>query len=221
MKATEKELKKAAKELNELGFEPAWNPKGSTEDTVKWLANAVKFLEADDVLTEETQAVVDELKAAKVPAKKEVPAPKGKKVPIVEEEEEEAEEVPEPEEEVEEEVVAPKKGKKAPVVEDAEEEEEVPAAKPAKGKKEVPAPKAKPAKAEKAAKAPKAKKEKTISPTYLVRFAVCENPGISIAELFEVLKKAGADMAPISISLRKNEMVAAIAILKAQGQLKK
>lgn len=217
MKSTEKEVKSAAKELNALGFEPAWNPKGTAEETLTWVKNAVTFLEADDVLSDATQAVVDELlapaKPAKAPAKKEVPASKGKKAPVApepEEEEEEEEDEPddadEPEEDDEEEVPVPaKKGK-------AVKEAPAPAPK-AKAEKT-----AKPAKAE---KAPKVKKEKSISPTYLVRYAVCENPGISIEELQKVLKKAGADMAPISISLRKNEMVAAIAILKEQGQLKK
>ena len=128
MKATQKELKSAVKELNEvLGLSPAINAKGTPEEMVKGIKAAIKLIE-DDEFSDETQAVIDELK----PAGKTAPAPKGKKAPVVvEEDEDEEDEVEEDEDEEDEDEEE----------EDKEEEEEEEEEKPkAKGKKPVPAP---------------------------------------------------------------------------------
>ena len=193
MNVSEKQLRKAAKELNDLGFDPEINTKADFDTLVKTISTAIKLLTPNDAVSDFLQEVIDELTkvpAKKVaPAKKEAPAPKGKKAPV-----------PEPEEEEE-------------VVEDDDEPVVAPKAKAGKPAKET-----KPAKAEKAPK--KVKKEGSVSPTYVVRYAVCENPKITVSELQKLCDKKGIAMQPISISLRRNEMLAAIKILKEQGQLK-
>lgn len=95
--ATEKELKAAAKELNNvLGVDPPISVKGaSIDDLKKDLKTAIELIEADDEFSEETQDVIDELI---VEEKK--PTKKGKKAPVIVEEEEEEEDI---EEEIEEE----------------------------------------------------------------------------------------------------------------------
>jgi len=68
----------------------------------------------------------------------------------------------------------------------------------------------------------KEKKEKggkTESATYIVRRAVCENFEISNEKLAKILKEKGTTMADVSITMRKNEMLAAISILKELGKL--
>ncbi|MFA5934954.1 MAG: hypothetical protein WC827_03665 [Candidatus Paceibacterota bacterium] len=143
--ATDKALKKAAIELNDLmGLTPEINVKGDTETLTKGIKAAMKHVTPEDEFSDETQAVLDEFST---PAKKVAPAlaVKKKAAPVVVEEEED-------EDEEEEEVIAPpKKGKKAPVVveEDDEEDDE---------EEEIPAPKAK----KKVAPAPEPPKKKKV-----------------------------------------------------------
>lgn len=146
--ATDKQLKKAATELNDvMGLTPAINVKGDTETLTKGIKAAMKHITPEDEFTDDTQAVIDEFTAK--PAKAAAASPVKKKAPVVveedDEEDEEADDDDDDEEEVEEDeeeeipeppkkkkaapvVEAPKK-KKAPVVEeedDDEEEEEEP-----------------------------------------------------------------------------------------------
>lgn len=222
--ATDKALKVAAKELNEvLGIEPPINVKGSGDDLTKALKVAIKLITDDDEFTEVTQEVVDELKAAKKAAAPAPPAKKGKAAPVVEEDEEEEEE-----EEDEEEVIAPaKKGKKVPVVEEDDEdedEEEVPAPKkgkvapaPVKGKKvavveddddededDEPVKPAKKAAKEEKVKAPKKTKEETFKGPGIIKTIVdlieqSGKEGISIDDIHRKLIKMFPDRDPKSM----------------------
>ena len=77
--------------------------------------------------------------------------------------------------------------------------------------------------------APKVEKEKVtkggnqkvgVSATYIVRRLVCETPEITNEKIAKVLQEKGTGMADVSITMRKNEMLAAISILKTIGKLK-
>jgi hypothetical protein len=128
--ATDKELKAAAKELNEvLGIQPPINVKAPGADLTKGIKSAIKLITDDDEFTDETQEVIDELKVSKKTAPAPPPPPAKKKAaPVVEEEDDDDDDDEEP-------VPAPKNKKKAaPVVEDDDDDDD---------DDEEPAPKAK------------------------------------------------------------------------------
>jgi len=193
--ATDKALKAAAKELNELGITPPIDFKLPADELKKLIKKAITLLEPDDDLSDELQEIIEELKA---PVKKEVPTPAKKKAPVVEEDD-----TPEPEEEV----VDPPKKKKDRVVVEEEDDDNVPVKK---------------GKAEKVAPVAKEKKQpaiKGISASYVVRKLVCENPKITNEQIMKKLVAQKLTMADVSITMRKNEMLAAIEILTELGKL--
>lgn len=220
MKSTEKQLRKAVVELNEvLGLSPEINPKAKLEVLVKGITSACKLITEDDEFSEATLEVIAEFKA---PAKKAAPAPKGKKQPEPEPEPEPVEDDDEEEDEDEEE----NDEQEAEEEEEEEEEEPVVEEKPLKV---VKTPKAAPAKAEKAAPAKNGKetkaaksdvpKEKKMNVSYIVRYETCKNPDITDQELMKIVTEKGFSFTPISITVRRKEMVDAMNFLRAMGKL--
>jgi hypothetical protein len=95
--ATLKALQAAAKELNTtLGLEPAINVKAKEDQLVELIKEAVGYIEPTDEVSDETQAVIDELTAPPAKDKKKAAAPAAKKAAKV------AEPEPEEEDEIEE-----------------------------------------------------------------------------------------------------------------------
>jgi len=119
---SEKAMRSAAKELNEVLFDkPEIDVKAPLADLTKTMEEAIDLIDpTQDEFSEATQEVIDALVAAKKKG--------GKKKPVVEDEDED--DAPEPEEEEEE---KPKSKKKpTPVEEEEDEEEEAPKKKGAK-----------------------------------------------------------------------------------------
>ena len=129
--ATDKQLKKAATELNDvMGLTPAINVKGDVDVLTKGIKAAMKHITPEDEFSETTQEVIDEFTAK--PAKA-AAAPAAKKKAVVVEDDDDDDDDDEPE-------VPAKKGKKAPVVvEDDDDDDDEPEV-PAKKKKAAPAP---------------------------------------------------------------------------------
>lgn len=141
MSATQKELKKAVVELNEvLGCDPEINPKGTPEQLVKGIKAAIKLITPADEFTSETEKVLAEFQPAGK-AKAEAPAKKGKAAPVVEDDDEDEDEDDDEDEDEDDEdndepatpvkkskvapaTVVEKKSKKAPVVEEDDEDED-------------------------------------------------------------------------------------------------
>jgi outer membrane biosynthesis protein TonB len=156
MKLKSKQLKEAAKELNEaFGLKPAINLKGTDEELLAGIKEALLEKTEDDTFTEGTQAVIDvieaeekviERKAQKAKSKAKSKAKKLAEAEAEEEDEDEPEDEPEedPEEEEEEEEApvkpaAKKDSKKpapAPVVEEKKADKKE-SKKPTTTKKEV------------------------------------------------------------------------------------
>jgi hypothetical protein len=89
--------------------------------------------------------------------------------------------------------------------------------------KEVPAAKEKAVKAAKESKEKKALKEKSEkkdNAAYLTRKFTCENPKIKTSEIIQKLEKMGIKSSPISVNIRRNEMLAAISIMSELNKLK-
>ena len=218
--ATDKMLKKTAKELNDvMGLNPPIDLKSAPDVLLKRILVAMKFIAKDDVFSADVQEVIDELRTPAKKAAAPAPAKKGKPVPEPEPEEDDEDELVDDDEDEEEEeipVKAPaKKGKKAPEPEPEDDDEEPEPVKPAKKGKAAPAPV--PVTKE---KKEKVEKDKTNSPSYVVRYEVCKNPNITDQELANILKKKGmGSLSTTSITIRRKEMLAAIEIFKDLGKL--
>jgi len=216
--STQKELKKAIVELNDLlGLDPQVDPKGSEKELMKGIKAALKLITPADTFSAGTQAVLDEIKPPVVKAA--APA-KGKKAPVVVEDDEDEDEDDDEdadeddddeEEEEEEEIPAPKakgkkpvapapapkaKGKKAPVVveddddDEEEEEEEIPAPKAKKGKKAPIVVEEDDEEEEEKPKAKKSKKEEAAPKTKKTKEEIFKGPGI-IKTIVDLLEKSG------------------------------
>jgi len=211
------DLKRTAKELNELLFNPDKKDEGwikivgvSNDTLMEDVKKASLLLEEGELeeMSETAQAVITELNEGseetpeedEKPAKKETkkPGKKGKK----DDEEAEEEQVEEEEENSDD--------------DNEPEQEENPVKKQAKKEKVE-----KPAKEEKVKKGKEQQEVKGKSAMYHVRKLTCENPEITSKEVMAKLTKLGfTGIVESSAKIRMTEMKHCIAILQELGKIK-
>lgn len=175
----------------------------SDEEFKKLSKPAQKWLNAGATALDKSKPVKDFPDVDEEEAEEETPAPKkgkktaakkGKKAPVVEEddeEDEEEEETPAPKKGKKGAKAAPKKGKKAPVEEDDEDDED-----------DEPAPKKKAAAKKTAAKKPAEKKVKKPSAISRMQFFCCKHPKMDKEKIGAKVRKEGYEFSDATLSIQ-------------------